>query len=29
MLCFLIRMASLHFGLGLPTAPSERDKPDE
>ena len=28
MLCFLIRMAGLRFGLGLPTAPSERDKPD-
>jgi uncharacterized membrane protein YeiH len=28
MVCFLIRMASLRFGLGLPTAPSERDKPD-
>ncbi len=26
--CFLIRMAGLRFGLGLPTAPSERDKPD-
>ena len=28
MACFLIRMAGLRFGLGLPTAPSERDKPD-
>ena len=28
MACFLIRMASLRFGLGLPTAPSERDKSD-
>ena len=28
MVCFLIRMAGLRFGLGLPTAPSERDKPD-
>jgi uncharacterized membrane protein YeiH len=28
MLCFLFRMAGLRFGLGLPTAPSERDKPD-
>jgi len=27
--CFLIRMVGLRFGLGLPTAPSERDKPDE
>ena len=29
MVCFLIRMVGLRFGLGLPTAPSERDKPDE
>jgi uncharacterized membrane protein YeiH len=29
MVCFLIRMAGLHFGIGLPTSPSERDKPDE
>jgi uncharacterized membrane protein YeiH len=28
MVCFLIRMAGLRFGLGLPTAPSERDKHD-
>ena len=28
MFCFLIRMAGLRFGLSLPTAPSERDKPD-
>jgi len=28
MVCFLIRMAGLRFGLGLPTTPSERDKPD-
>ena len=28
MVCFLIRMVGLRFGLGLPTAPSERDKPD-
>jgi len=28
MVCFLIRMVGLHFGLDLPTAPSERDKPD-
>ena len=27
--CFLIRMVGLHFGLHLPTAPSERDKPGE
>lgn len=27
MVCFLIRMAGLRFGLGLPTAPSERDRP--
>jgi uncharacterized membrane protein YeiH len=27
--CFLVRMVGLRFGLGLPTAPSERDKPDE
>lgn len=26
--CFLIRMVSLRFGLGLPTAPSQQDKPD-
>lgn len=26
--CFLIRMAGLRFGLALPTSPSERDKPD-
>ena len=29
MVCFLIRMAGLRFGIGLPTSPSERDKPDE
>lgn len=27
--CFLIRTAGMHFDLSLPTAPSERDKPDE
>jgi len=27
--CFLIRMVGLRFGLGLPTAPSQRDKPGE
>jgi uncharacterized membrane protein YeiH len=27
--CFLIRMVGLWFGIGLPTAPSERDKPGE
>ena len=27
--CFLIRMVGIRFHLGLPTAPSERDKPDE
>ena len=27
--CFLIRLVGLRFGLGLPTAPSQRDKPDE
>lgn len=27
--CFLIRMAGLYFGIGLPTPPSERDKPGE
>ncbi|HJQ30223.1 MAG TPA: hypothetical protein VJ827_12865 [Rubrobacter sp.] len=27
--CFLIRMAGLRFGIGLPTPPSERDKTDE
>jgi uncharacterized membrane protein YeiH len=27
--CFLIRMVGLRLDLGLPTAPSERDKPDE
>jgi uncharacterized membrane protein YeiH len=27
--CFLIRTAGMRFDLGLPTAPSERDKPDE
>jgi uncharacterized membrane protein YeiH len=27
--CFLVRMAGMRFDLGLPTAPSERDKPDE
>jgi uncharacterized membrane protein YeiH len=29
MVCFLIRMAGLRFGIGLPTPPSERDKPGE
>lgn len=29
MVCFLIRMAGLRFGIGLPTPPSERHKPDE
>jgi uncharacterized membrane protein YeiH len=29
MVCFLIRMAGLRFGIGLPTSPSERDKPSE
>jgi hypothetical protein len=27
--CFLIRTAGMRFDLGLPIAPSERDKPDE
>ena len=27
--CFLIRTAGMRFDLSLPTAPSERDKPDE
>ena len=27
--CFLIRLVGLRFGLVLPTAPSQRDKPDE
>ena len=27
--CFLIRMVGIRFDLSLPTAPSERDKPDE
>ena len=29
MVCFLIRLAGLRFGIGLPTPPSERHKPDE
>ena len=29
MVCFLIRMAGLRFGISLPTSPSERDKPGE
>ena len=29
MVCFLIRMAGLRFGIGLPTPPSEGHKPDE
>ena len=29
MVCFLIRMAGLRFGIGLPTSPRERDKPGE
>ncbi len=28
MVCLLIRMSGLRFGLGLPISPSERDKPD-
>jgi len=27
--CFLIRVVGIRFDLSLPTAPSERDKPDE
>ncbi len=27
--CFLVRTAGMRYDLGLPTAPSESDKPDE